>query len=192
MYNEHMKSKSGFTIVELLIVIVVIAVLAAVSTVAFNGIRGRAIESTVSSDLSNNLKKLKRFQIENNRWPSGDGEIANLGNVGYPMRISKASNYASHSLSSGGSRFASCYYNKTSANGWPGPANSEGMLLVGVTSTDKVFAGTTESMSVQDITPIYVSEATAGTNNIPCRSGAAAFSIYIGGINNIGPYVPAG
>ena len=43
MYYIHMNKvgKLGFTIVELLIVIVVIAVLAAVTVVAFNGIKQR-------------------------------------------------------------------------------------------------------------------------------------------------------
>ena len=44
-----MKSpRSGFTIVELLIVIVVIAILAAITIVAFNGIQERARASAVS------------------------------------------------------------------------------------------------------------------------------------------------
>ena len=42
----------GFTIVELLIVIVVIAVLAAITTVAFRSVRERAIDSSMRSDLS--------------------------------------------------------------------------------------------------------------------------------------------
>ena len=46
-------NKSGFTIVELLIVIVVIAVLAAISIVAYNGIQNRAYNSAVQSDLRN-------------------------------------------------------------------------------------------------------------------------------------------
>lgn len=45
------KSVSGFTIVELLIVIVVIAILATISIVAYTGIQTRANASAVLSDL---------------------------------------------------------------------------------------------------------------------------------------------
>lgn len=50
MYKEKLK---GFTIVELLIVVVVIAILAAITLVAFNGISNQAREATLKSDLSN-------------------------------------------------------------------------------------------------------------------------------------------
>ena len=44
--------KSGFTIVELLIVIVVIAILAAISIIAYNGIQDRTRQSKINSDLA--------------------------------------------------------------------------------------------------------------------------------------------
>ena len=44
--------QKGFTIVELLIVIVVIAILAAITIVAFNGIQQRAKNSAIQADLS--------------------------------------------------------------------------------------------------------------------------------------------
>jgi prepilin-type N-terminal cleavage/methylation domain-containing protein len=47
------KNVSGFTIVELLIVIVVIAILAAITVVAYNGIQTRANNSKIDSDMRN-------------------------------------------------------------------------------------------------------------------------------------------
>jgi prepilin-type N-terminal cleavage/methylation domain-containing protein len=54
----------GFTIVELLIVIVVIAILAAITIVAFNGVQQRARDSQRMSDLSNARKALMRWSID--------------------------------------------------------------------------------------------------------------------------------
>jgi prepilin-type N-terminal cleavage/methylation domain-containing protein len=55
----------GFTIVELLVVIVVVAILAAISIVAYNGIQDRARRSSASSSLSQAIKKIKLWQIDN-------------------------------------------------------------------------------------------------------------------------------
>lgn len=52
------KSISGFTIVELLIVVVVIAILAAITIVSYNGITARANDSSVRAGLSSAAKKL--------------------------------------------------------------------------------------------------------------------------------------
>ncbi|MFZ1302171.1 MAG: LamG domain-containing protein [Candidatus Microsaccharimonas sp.] len=51
--------QTGFTIVELLIVVVVIAILAAITIVAYNGIQQRALTSTLQSELSQAVKKLE-------------------------------------------------------------------------------------------------------------------------------------
>ena len=56
---RHSNTKSGFTIVELLIVIVVIAILAAITIVAYNGIQNRAKASEASAALAQAKKKLE-------------------------------------------------------------------------------------------------------------------------------------
>lgn len=65
-----MKSKSGFTIVELLIVIVVIAILAVISVVAYNGIQNRAYNATVQNDLATFAKKLELYKADNDTYPA--------------------------------------------------------------------------------------------------------------------------
>lgn len=71
--------QKGFTIVELLIVIVIIAILATITIVAYNGIQARAQESAVRSDLTNASKKLQLFYVDNNRFPNSVAELATVG-----------------------------------------------------------------------------------------------------------------
>lgn len=49
--SSKLRGRQGFTIVELLIVIVVIGILAAITIVSYNGIQQRAVEVAIASDL---------------------------------------------------------------------------------------------------------------------------------------------
>jgi len=58
--------RGGFTIVELLIVIVVIGILAAISIVAFNGVQAKAKNQQTVSAVRTYYAALKAYAIDNN------------------------------------------------------------------------------------------------------------------------------
>jgi len=64
------KTINGFTIVELLIVIVVIAILAAISVIAYNGIQSRARDNDRINDMNVIKKSLALFYIDNGYYPA--------------------------------------------------------------------------------------------------------------------------
>ncbi len=61
---------SGFTIVELLIVIVVIAILAAITIVAYNGINQQARDSKRTSDVRTLVQAIEMYNIDHGSYPS--------------------------------------------------------------------------------------------------------------------------
>lgn len=62
--------REGFTIVELLIVVVVIAILATITIVAYNGLQKRAQTSAVATALNQASKKVKLYQVDNSAYPT--------------------------------------------------------------------------------------------------------------------------
>jgi len=60
----------GFTIVELLVVIVVIGILASITLVSYAGITQRAAAVTLKSDLKNASTKLSLYNVTNSSYPA--------------------------------------------------------------------------------------------------------------------------
>lgn len=73
------KKPTGFTIVELLIVIVVIGILAAITIVAYNGVQNKANDAAIKSDLAAASKKLAIFYVDKDRYPKDSAELDTAG-----------------------------------------------------------------------------------------------------------------
>lgn len=81
-----MPKQSGFTIVELLIVIVIIGILAALVIVAYNGIQGRANDTSIQTDLRNISQKTELFYADYGRYPTSAADVTALG-----LKVAKSS-----------------------------------------------------------------------------------------------------
>lgn len=99
--RNNTPQQAGFTIVELLIVIVVIGILAAITIVAYNGIQGRARDSQRLSDVKTIVKALEIYKANNGVYPppvqtpnAAGWEVSTTGTV--------ATNFISALVSSNG------------------------------------------------------------------------------------------
>ena len=69
--NIKSSSERGFTIVELLIVIVVIGILAAITIVSFNGVTARANTTSAKAAASSVLKKAEAYNADETTSTTG-------------------------------------------------------------------------------------------------------------------------
>lgn len=125
---------SGFTLIEVLVVIVIIALLASISVFVFRGIVSRANDSMVQQDLARSMKELLFYSATYSEVIPTANELA-LSE--YKISISKKSSYK-----------MLIYCN--ASDYWGGPSTEA--VLVAHTANDKLFMYTTETKKVTDVT----------------------------------------
>ena len=76
------KQQTGFTIVELLIVIVVIGILAAISIVAFNGVQERARNTKTLSAVKEYIKLYSSYAVDYDVYPGSGNYCLGAGYQG--------------------------------------------------------------------------------------------------------------
>lgn len=143
--------RPGFTIVELLIVIVVIAILASISVAAYSGIQARGRDSQRRQDVKTIVKALEMYYVDNGRYPSGlcdsdcavnggwsttnDASWANLANELVPKYISSLPVDPNPSMGlnptgGGSTRFGYGYFATRSNSNYCGSSNNQAYILV--------------------------------------------------------------
>lgn len=159
------KTKSGFTLVELLIVIVIIAILATITIVLYNGIQSRARDAAVYSDMHQFAVAVENFRSINGSYPASLSDLAALH--------VKATTSA-YSVNDGYDNFAYCVRN------------------VGTPSAEFVIGGLSRGMkpyynySVTGLTPRLYTGSLSGVLSDICANvmgGAPDFDAlgYVGG-----------
>ena len=75
---KQLKRQSGFTIIELLIVIAIIGILATLVLTNFQGAQAKGRDTVRTSDMNSVYQKLEEFYNENGGYPDGalDGTVA--------------------------------------------------------------------------------------------------------------------
>src|ERR1039457_5880303 len=80
-HTTNQRHNRGFTIVELLVVIVVIGILAAITIVAYSGITQKAVASSLQSDLTNSAQQLKLYYADHGSYPTSLSSNCPLGST---------------------------------------------------------------------------------------------------------------
>lgn len=176
-------TQRGFTIVELLIVIVVIGILAAITIVAFNNMRSRASASLVQSELSNTAKAMEADKAVNDRYAStptaaNEGKGVPIGKTTTYQYRSTATTYCITATNGGISYMISETSTTPTAGGCPSdPINGEiaNLAINPSIENDMAWWGATAGAAISRV-----------TTGVGIVSGVAALEVALGTANQSG------
>lgn len=164
------RKQTGFTIVELLVVIVVIGILAAITIVAYNGVQNRASDAAVQSDLRNVGSAIARYKVTEGKLPSAPADYTTMN-----LRVSR--NAYGHNYTPAGSsgyNMIFCFAN----------ASSDTFAVVAASKSGNVFVYRDGSVRT-GVGPLVTYTTTCANNGV--NSGGTWFysdgswQSYIGG-----------
>ena len=166
MKNE----KNGFTIVELLIVVVVIAILASIVVVSYTNVRKIAVESTLKQDAQSAQMVLVKDKIENGAYPSvasaangGKGLPASGNNKVYYQYLDPVMNYETGEMSEPSFEYSIC--------------NDQNEKMYKFTGTDSTVMGVAAT-SAPRVTSPYLGPEGAGVGPDMGPGVARVFTFY--------------
>ena len=78
MTRKKASAKAGFTIIELIVVIVVISILTAITIATYVGVRNRAYDTSIQSDLKSVAAGLKSYKSATGNYPTSESQISTM------------------------------------------------------------------------------------------------------------------
>ncbi len=184
LYHRH-----GFTIVELLVVIVVIAILAAVTIVAFNGVQERARAASVASALNQAAHKMELYSVDNGIYPTALTDIGladGLVSYQYSTAASPVASYCLTATQGSTSYWVSSSSTTPAKGGCPGHGQS-GIAAITNLATNPSFEASLAGVSGYFSSPLVrdTSSAAYGSSSVKTTTNSTTLAqgIIITGAN---------
>lgn len=181
----------GFTIVELLIVVVVIAILAAITIVAYTGIQNRARVANVQASIEQVSKKLLNYGIENSESYPAESTISSLGIL--PSATDTQFVYMATAGSSSPRAFCTSATNTTDLKvSYAFTQNSakpiDGRCVRNLVTNPSIETNNLSGWNTPALTGVTGSSSISGTGNVGANAARYTFSGTGSASGGFGPY----